>query len=107
LEKPSEGELMAALDALRAELRGLTERIAQLESREGGARTLSSSPPAEVLQARPAARPDAPEDDLIVIAAAVAAFLGVRAHVRQVRLIQSPAWSQVGRAIVHASHRTH
>ena len=44
---------------------------------------------------------------LLVIAAAVAAFLGVRAHIRQVRLIQSSAWAQVGRATVHASHRVH
>ena len=42
---------------------------------------------------------------MVFIAAAVAAYLGVRARIRQVRLVQSVAWAQVGRATIHASHR--
>jgi methylmalonyl-CoA carboxyltransferase large subunit len=42
---------------------------------------------------------------LLVISAAVAAFLGERAHVRQVRLVHSDAWAQQGRVSVMASHR--
>lgn len=45
------------------------------------------------------------EEELLAISAAVAAYLGVRAHIRQVRLIQSAAWGQVGRLNVHASHQ--
>jgi methylmalonyl-CoA carboxyltransferase large subunit len=45
------------------------------------------------------------EEDMVFIAAAVAAYLGVRARIRQVRLVQSVAWAQVGRATIHASHR--
>ena len=45
------------------------------------------------------------DDTLAVISAAVAAFLGKRAHVRQVRLISSSAWAQQGRVSVQASHR--
>ena len=41
----------------------------------------------------------------LVIAAAVAAFLGERAHIRQVRLVASEAWAQQGRVSVMASHR--
>jgi hypothetical protein len=44
---------------------------------------------------------------MIAISAAVAAFLGVRARIRQVRLVQSSAWAQVGRIGSHASHHTH
>ena len=55
-----------------------------------------------------AAAPVAPsEEDMLAISAAVAAFLGVRARIRQVRLVHSSAWAQVGRMGTHASHHTH
>jgi len=46
-----------------------------------------------------------PEEILLVLSAAVAAFLGERAHVKQVRLLHSDAWAQQGRVSVMASHR--
>lgn len=61
-----------------------------------------------VLEGRPAQAAAAlSEDDMLAISAAVAAFLGVRARIRQVRLVQSSAWAQVGRMGTHASHHTH
>ncbi len=55
-----------------------------------------------------AAAPGAPSDeDMLAISAAVAAFLGMRARIRQVRLVHSSAWAQVGRMGTHASHHTH
>ncbi len=45
------------------------------------------------------------EETLIAISAAVAAFLGKRAHIRQIRLMSSPAWAQQGRVSIMASHR--
>ena len=55
-----------------------------------------------------AATPAAPsEEDMLAISASVAAFLGVRARIRQVRLVHSSAWAQVGRMGTHASHHTH
>jgi methylmalonyl-CoA carboxyltransferase large subunit len=56
---------------------------------------------------RTAAPPAPSEEDLLAISAAVAAFLGVRARIRQVRLLQSSAWAQVGRIGTHASHHPH
>jgi methylmalonyl-CoA carboxyltransferase large subunit len=47
------------------------------------------------------------EEEMVAISAAVAAFLGVRARIRQVRVVQSSAWAQVGRMGTHASHHTH
>ena len=44
---------------------------------------------------------------LTVIAAAVAAYLGERAHVKQVRLIGSHEWGRQGRVNVQASHALH
>jgi methylmalonyl-CoA carboxyltransferase large subunit len=57
--------------------------------------------------AEPPRPPEVTEEDMVFIAAAVAAYLGVRARIRQVRLVQSSAWAQVGRATIHASHRVH
>ena len=129
-------DLAALINALRAEVRGLASRVATLEQGHGGgaaaaaaagpaamsaamsattaattpaatSTTTTAAPPATAPAAPPAKQPEATEDDLLVIAAAVAAYLGVRARIRQVRLIQSTAWAQVGRATVHASHRVH
>jgi methylmalonyl-CoA carboxyltransferase large subunit len=40
----------------------------------------------------------------VVISAAVAAFLGKKPHLRQVRLVGTSSWSQQGRATIQASH---
>lgn len=97
-------ELAALIKELRAELRSLADRVAALEQPLAAAAGLRA-PVAEPVAAPPV-HPEA-GDDLLLIAAAVAAFLGVRARIRQVRLIQSNTWAQVGRATVHASHRVH
>jgi methylmalonyl-CoA carboxyltransferase large subunit len=41
---------------------------------------------------------------VLVIAAAVAAFVGKRAHVRQIRLLGSASWAEHGRVTIQASH---
>ena len=61
-------------------------------------------------QAEPAAQPPADaisEEELLAISAALAAYFGVRVHVRQVRLIGSPGVGQEGRVSIQASHRLH
>lgn len=60
-------------------------------------------PPAS--PASPAPREEVTEEVMLVISATVAAFLGERAHVKQVRLLASEAWAQQGRVSVMASHR--
>ena len=91
----------------------LTARVAELERAQPGATAPVRAQPeaaAPVAPAAPAApiRPaEVTEEDMVFIAAAVAAYLGVRARIRQVRLVQSSAWAQVGRATIHASHRVH
>jgi methylmalonyl-CoA carboxyltransferase 12S subunit len=42
---------------------------------------------------------------VLAISAAVAAYLGVRAHIRQIRLVSTGAWAQQGRVSIQASHR--
>jgi hypothetical protein len=45
------------------------------------------------------------EDEVLAISAAVAASLGVRAHIRQIRLVSGGAWAQQGRVSIQASHQ--
>ena len=85
-------ETLILLTEMRAEIAALTLRVGALE-----------------LSAAKAAAAPTPvsEEDMLAISAAVAAFLGVRARIRQVRLVHSSAWAQVGRMGTHASHHTH
>lgn len=101
----ADGELVATLQALRDEVRGLAGRVAELEGclAAAGIRPPAVTPAMEPVP--PEASAGITEDELLAISAAVAAYLGVRAHIRQVRLIQSAAWGQVGRLNVHASHQ--
>ena len=101
----SEGELLAMLRELRDEVRGLGARIAQLEGCLADAGIRAPAAPAAADAAVPEVEAGITEEELLAISAAVAAYLGVRAHIRQVRLIQSTTWGQIGRLNVHASHQ--
>ena len=103
------------LKSLSAELEELRAHIALLEKKLGAAATAEAAP---IAAAAPAAEPiqQAPPppveevvspEILLAISAAVAAFLGERAHVRHVRLVSSRSWSQQGRVSIQASHRLH
>jgi methylmalonyl-CoA carboxyltransferase large subunit len=87
-----------ALAAIRRELARLGERIAALEAGTGGK-------PRAAAPALPAAEAAGlSEELLLVISAAVAAFLGKKPHIRQIRLVGTTAWSQQGRVTIQASH---
>ena len=59
----------------------------------------------EALEAAPRA-PDAFDlETIYAISAAVAAYLGEKPHIRQIRLVGSTSWAQQGRATVQASHK--
>lgn len=126
-ESADGAQLAAVVEALRKEVAALGERLAALEAKAGApaqATRPNAAPPASrpiAHEVSPAARGAAAEakveaatkteseglsEELVaVIAAAVAAFLGKRAHVRQIRLLGSPAWSEQGRVTIQASHR--
>jgi len=93
-------ELQAKIAVLEARNQELEARIDQLEHPRKTA--VSALAPAA-----PAAPPEEPvsEEVMLVIAAAVAAYLGERAHIRVVRLAPSHAWAQQGRVSIQASHR--
>ena len=94
-------ELVSAIEDIKRELAALSERVAKLESPPAPAAPAASPP------ASPEPTPDITEEELLAISGALAAYFGVRVHIRQIRLISSGAWAQVGRVFIQASHRLH
>ncbi|MBX3481623.1 MAG: hypothetical protein KF842_14615, partial [Caulobacter sp.] len=47
---------------------------------------------------------DVSDELALVIAAAVAAYLGKRPRIKHIRLLGSAAWAQQGRVFIQASH---
>ena len=103
-------KLARGVEDLQRQIATLTERVAQLEPAQATA-TASRADGAAVAAVQPPERLEVAEnaavnpDILLAISAAVAAYLGERAHVRAVRLIGSTRWSQEGRVSIQASHR--
>lgn len=99
--------LAETLEELRAELKRLGERVSAIEA------AVAVKPPAvnPALEAPPAgaekrAQPDGLDEELVlVISAAIAAFLGKKPHIRQIQLVGHAAWAQQGRVTIQASHR--
>jgi methylmalonyl-CoA carboxyltransferase 12S subunit len=102
-------ELEALIRDIRAQLSALAERVTHLETPASPA---VAAAPAAVIKDEAPAVAEAPagpepigEEELLAISAALAAYFGVRVHVRQIRLISSSAWAQQGRVSIQASHR--
>ncbi len=108
-------KVVDALESLRQELSSLGKRVAALEGgvaapvasdikikkeAETKASGLASTPP----PAQPAVAEKLSDELLLIISAAIAAFVGKKAHIRQIRLIGSAAWAQQGRVTIQASH---
>ena len=108
-------ELAATLEQLQAQMAEMSYRIQSLEKENAGvhgpngtaavAAHLAAAPP---VLSEPRSEP-APaaitEEELLAVSAAIGAYLGVRAHIRQIRLVGTSAWAQQGRVSIQASHR--
>src|SRR5262245_27080589 len=100
-ESVNSAPLAEALEALRREVARLGERVAALER---AAAVVPAADAAPTSAATPTPALDGLTEELIaVITAAVAAFLGKKPHIRQIRLAGS-AWAQQGRVTIQASH---
>ena len=98
-------DILAMLEEMRAQLVNLAGRVERLESR------ITIQPLAtdavKTAPKMPAAMPmpvkqEITEEEILAISAALGAYLGVRVHIRQVRLLSSSAWAQQGRVSVQA-----
>jgi methylmalonyl-CoA carboxyltransferase large subunit len=100
-------EVTALLEEMRREMAALKARLASLENEKAG--EPASPAPAAAAEAAPAPAPaeEISEEEVLAISAALAAWFGVRVHIRQIRLISSRAWAQEGRVSIQASHRLH
>jgi methylmalonyl-CoA carboxyltransferase 12S subunit len=85
-----------------------------LESAAGPGKPAENSATEESAAAvEPQAAPPAPalpeltEEQMLAISAALAAYLGVRVRIREIRLISSSAWAKQGRVSIQASHILH
>ncbi|MEO8658071.1 MAG: hypothetical protein ABI693_06355 [Bryobacteraceae bacterium] len=106
-------ETTALLEELRSHIADLSARLQKLEAAAAPPPQVMPTPapvvaaPAPQAAVAPVVEEEIPEEILLVIAAAVAAYFGERAHIRQVRLIRTGAWAQEGRVSIQASHRLH
>jgi methylmalonyl-CoA carboxyltransferase large subunit len=113
MSKTALEKLAVAVEDLQRQVAALNERVAQLEPARSAApapiapaATQSAAPSPSVNGNAATAENEAVSPEiLLAISAAVAAYMGERAHVRAVRLIGSTRWSQEGRVSIQASHR--
>jgi hypothetical protein len=97
-------DVAKALRELRSALGELTKRIALLEGDEKQAEAVATKAPVAAAAPLAPVQEVIPEEILLIISAAVAAYLGERPSIRQIRLISSPEWAHQGRVFIQASH---
>lgn len=93
-ETPSMADVVALLESLRADVARLGSRVEALEAARAAPAAAPATPPRAAVD----------EHTMTIIAAAIAAFLGKKAHIRQIQLLGSAAWAQQGRVTIQASH---
>jgi methylmalonyl-CoA carboxyltransferase large subunit len=109
MAKTTMKDLTEIMERVQAQLQALSERVEKLE--QAGLEQSAVEAPAQAQAAAPPAQPPAPEkpeiseEELIAISAALAAYLGVRVRIKQIRLLSSHAWAQQGRVSIQASHK--
>lgn len=86
------------IESLQQQIVALEARLALLEAKAKPA-------PAPTPAPQPVVQDQVSEETMLIIAAAVAAYLGERAHIRVVRLVPTHAWAQQGRVSIQASHQ--
>ena len=97
-------DIAVILREMQSQIADIAGRVARLEA---GAKIQPSVATAVETVSKPATTPvpakqEITEQEIIAISAALGAYLGVRVHIRQVRLLSSSAWAQQGRVLVQA-----
>jgi methylmalonyl-CoA carboxyltransferase 12S subunit len=97
-------DLAELLEKVQAQLAELSQRIERLETAGTKPAPARAAQPALPIKAPQPPKPEISEEEMLAISAAIAAYLGVRVHIRQIRLLSSQAWAQEGRVSIQASH---
>jgi methylmalonyl-CoA carboxyltransferase 12S subunit len=92
MSQPNLESLSSEIAQLKQMLEAITLRLSSME----GAATQAAPPPPEA---------GISEETLLAIAAAVAAYLGHKPKIKQIRLVRTANWAQEGRVSIQASHR--
>lgn len=102
-------DLAAVLERIQAQLAALSERVEKLEAFGPKSPAAEQPVPVHAAPEIPEAPPktEITEQELIAVSAALAAYLGVRVRIKQIRLLSSHAWAQQGRVSIQASHYLH
>ncbi len=87
---------------LELEVMELRQRVDKLEALLAGSST--EMPASAAVATKTTVHGEIGLDVVLAITAAVAAFLGKRATIHQIRLTGTTAWAMQGRATVQASH---
>lgn len=95
-------DLLMEVAALEGTVASLKERITELTGRIQKLETMPEV--AAALQPPPPPVEEISEETLLMLSAAIAAYLGKKPVIRQIRLVTSPTWANVGRASIQASH---
>jgi methylmalonyl-CoA carboxyltransferase 12S subunit len=98
LDAADQRSMLESVDALRREVTRLGDRVAAVE-----AVILTPPTTGPAKQSHPLVEGDI-EEVITVISAAIAAYLGVKPHIRQISLVGGTLWAQQGRVKIQASH---
>ena len=101
--KKTTDDVQATLEGLKAQLAELAERVERLEAGSKAPVPVPVAAAAATAAAKPVpVKQEITESEILAVSAALGAYLGVRVHIRQMRLLSSSAWAQQGRVLVHA-----
>jgi methylmalonyl-CoA carboxyltransferase large subunit len=108
MAKTTMKDLAEILERVQAQLAALSERVEKLEGTSSEPAAVELTQPVQTAPQpapQPApVKPEITEEELVAISAALAAYLGVRIRIKQIRLLGSHAWAQQGRVSIQASH---
>jgi methylmalonyl-CoA carboxyltransferase large subunit len=97
-----------SVEELRRQVAALADRVALLEGAAGAtpisAGGKGASQLGDAADRKSAAGGEVTPEIAAIIAATIAAYLGVKPHIRQISLVGGASWAQQGRVSIQASH---
>ncbi len=104
MAKPTKAEMEVEILELRERVEKLEAQLAKTLQAIGPNGAAATAVAEKAKPEKTAVKEEIDPAIVLAITAAVAAFLGKRASIHQIRLTGTTAWAQQGRATVQASH---